>query len=1442
MKELRHLDLSWARFSGSIPHQLGNLTKLISLKLSSASLSAKNLWWLTSLPSLNYLDMSEVNLSMAGHDWVHVMNKFPSLVELYLPDCGLSYISPTLPSVNFTSLLVLDLSFNNFKSTIPNWIANISSLEILNLARSQLNGNIPAALGGLSSLQELSLRRNQLNGTIPTTLGQLSNLYWLDLSNNSLTGKVSESVFENLKKLSYLYLSSNSLVFDPHSDWAPPFQLSYLDLGSCHLGPRFPPWLRTQKYVGLLDLSNTTISGIIPTWFWDLTPQLFWLKLSNNQIFGQLPNPLKMWPQSLYIDLSSNHFSGPVPCILNGARVLDLSNNQFSGPIPPNFTSTMPYLEFFSAKGNQISGTIPSSIEGMNSLTALDLSQNNIGGIIPLSLGNCVALKAVDLSKNWLSGEIPRSLGQLDRLQTMHLSNNKLSGKIPLSLKKCAALETMDLGYNNLSGHIPTWISKSFPTLRILRLRSNMFIGNIPPQLLNLTSLQLLDVAQNCLSGSIPQSFENLVAMKNEQKINLVLSYGGMGTISYYKENLLVSVKGLVLEYTATVSLVTCIDLSRNNLSGEIPEGLTGLLGLRALNLSGNHLTGKIPDKIGKLALLESLDFSENQLSGTIPLSMSNLTFLSCLNLSFNNLWGKIPSGNQLQTFQDPSIYMGNNGLCGPPLLDKCVSDETPPGLGDVENDEEEDEMSWFYSGLGPGFAVGFWALCGILVLKRSWRIVYYRFFDEMKDRLCFNCHCTWSLQTAYSILKRLQRFGQIFKNDSLKDLTSKKMIGLGKQFNGLYYFVPPVKSAPTSFSVTYHLILLQTFHENIVSQPEIFEYIIDSPPLATPPISSSSEITHSSSPSSSISPAALPLCRRYWKVSGCFDSERKALTTFRKALNDSFNILSSWDDDASDCCNWRGITCHNITGFVLKLDLHVKDSRLGLGGRIDPALVQLKHLQFLDLSSNAFNGAPIPDFLGSMKELRHLNLSDAGFSGRIPRQLGNLTKLISLKLSSPSLSAKNLWWLTSLPSLTYLDMSFVNLSMASHDWVHVMNMSPSLVELYLWNCGLSYISPTLPSVNFTSVRVLDLSENNFNSSIPNWIANISSLVSLYLLGNNFHGDQVPYRFSQLPNLEELGLGSTDDNLRVDWSEFLEGSWRKLKILHLSFSQLHGGIPNSIGNIISLESLSLSFSENITGSIPRAITKLINLEILSLYGYQMHAAIPDCLYELKNLKSLSLSDCMLTGPIPAARLGGLSSLEELDLSGNQLNGNIPAALGGLSSLLYLSLRGNQLNGNIPASLGGLSSLEELILSGNQLNGNIPAALGGLSSLEYLDLSVNQLNGNIPAALGGLSSLLYLSLRGNQLNGNIPASLGGLSSLEELFLSRNQLNGNIPAALGGLSSLRDLSLRGNQLNGTIPTTLGQLSNLYWLDLSHNSLTGNVSESVEVLNFVFQFFGF
>ncbi|WOH15619.1 hypothetical protein DCAR_0935162 [Daucus carota subsp. sativus] len=125
------------------------------------------------------------------------------------------------------------------------------------------------------------------------------------------------------------------------------------------------------------------------------------------------------------------------------------------------------------------------------------------------------------------------------------------------------------------------------------------------------------------------------------------------------------------------------------------------LHGLLSLNIAGNRLSGRIPDTIGKLDKLEFLDLSRNELAGHIPQSLSNLSFLSRLNLSFNDFSGRIPTGNQLRTLDDPSIYVGNNQLCGPPILKPCPSHTDSH---DCQNNNEaefysDDEHLWFYAG-----------------------------------------------------------------------------------------------------------------------------------------------------------------------------------------------------------------------------------------------------------------------------------------------------------------------------------------------------------------------------------------------------------------------------------------------------------------------------------------------------------------------------------------------------------------------------------------------------------------------------------------------------------------------------------------------------------------------------------------------------------------------
>ena len=142
-------------------------------------------------------------------------------------------------------------------------------------------------------------------------------------------------------------------------------------------------------------------------------------------------------------------------------------------------------------------------------------------------------------------------------------------------------------------------------------------------------------------------------------------------------------IKGRESVFTKIIPLINSIDLSSNNLGGEIPEEITNLSTLGFLNFSWNQLTGRIPENLEGLQRLEALDLSHNHLSGPIPPSISKLTFLNYLNLSYNNLSGQIPSSNQLQTIGNPSIYEGNPGLCGPPLSISCLISSD---IGDSED------------------------------------------------------------------------------------------------------------------------------------------------------------------------------------------------------------------------------------------------------------------------------------------------------------------------------------------------------------------------------------------------------------------------------------------------------------------------------------------------------------------------------------------------------------------------------------------------------------------------------------------------------------------------------------------------------------------------------------------------------------------------------------
>ena len=82
-----------------------------------------------------------------------------------------------------------------------------------------------------------------------------------------------------------------------------------------------------------------------------------------------------------------------------------------------------------------------------------------------------------------------------------------------------------------------------------------------------------------------------------------------------------------------------------------------------------------------------------------------------------------------------------------------------------------------------------------------------------------------------------------------------------------------------------------------------------------------------------------------------CIQTEREALLQFKAAIEDPYGMLSSWT--TSDCCQWQGIRCSNLTAHVLMLDLHGDDTEERyIRGENHKSLMELQQLNYLNLSS----------------------------------------------------------------------------------------------------------------------------------------------------------------------------------------------------------------------------------------------------------------------------------------------------------------------------------------------------------------------------------------------------------------------------------------------------------------------------------------------------------
>ncbi|XBJ21321.1 hypothetical protein VPH35_011995 [Triticum aestivum] len=430
------LDACWLEDNNAPSSLVGhNFTLLEELDLSynhfKGSAASYWFWDVTSLKSLN-LEHGELSGPLP--------NELGNLTLLETFNIGNNNIRGMIPATTqaMCNLRSLNLNFNIISADITKVIDRIpncswNKLQELSLDYADITGATLQFVSNLPSLTMLDISDNQLSGPVPVEIGVLTNLTDLYLGSwNNLSGVISEDHFVGLMNLKSLDLSDNNLELNIDSHWVPPFNLHRASFSSCQLGPQFPKWLQLQGSINDLDISNTSLVGRIPDWFWTTFSETRYLDISLNQL-SVFDDPFKEVYEDKYsfVDMEL-HYNDSISMVMKG-QVLEYGEN-------------IVYLMSIDLSCNSLTGEIPEELSSLAALISLNLSSNLLSGNIPYKIGNLQSLESLDLSKNKLGGEIPRGLSDLTYLSYLNLSYNNLH---PLT----DDLASMYIGNPALCGH-----------------------------------------------------------------------------------------------------------------------------------------------------------------------------------------------------------------------------------------------------------------------------------------------------------------------------------------------------------------------------------------------------------------------------------------------------------------------------------------------------------------------------------------------------------------------------------------------------------------------------------------------------------------------------------------------------------------------------------------------------------------------------------------------------------------------------------------------------------------------------------------------------------------------------------------------------------------------------------------------------------------------------
>ncbi len=462
---LRHLVLSNNGFSGSIPNSIGDLSALHTFLADSNNLSG------TISSDICILYQNFIDYNLAGNNFcqslptcldtpekIGYQNCDTSCSTGYVHNNGYCYSQTDLSVLD--SLIINQNSLNmkmdadssqmieplelgtqewsagrlekldchwvdtascNLSITIPENIIELDSLKYLNLQENSLSGKLPDGFGNLSALEYLNLQDNNLTGSVPETIGDLPELSTLKLQNN----KIGCYEFDSAEDICRVhcndddidicsgYVAENICKIEP---------IENVDLSNNMLCPCYPECL-TEEFSNFENLQDTEDCSYCNEGYERVCyglPESVIIQEGDSLCFKTdnlavldtfIINSLETLPDSL--DLSMDVDSS------NTIQPLELGIQYWGNG----------QLIYFNASGRGLSGGIPESIDNLDSLRFLIISNNYLSGELPVSiytlLGLDYQLDYLNLSGNQLTGYIsPIFCAQIDNWEMEGNSQN----------------------------------------------------------------------------------------------------------------------------------------------------------------------------------------------------------------------------------------------------------------------------------------------------------------------------------------------------------------------------------------------------------------------------------------------------------------------------------------------------------------------------------------------------------------------------------------------------------------------------------------------------------------------------------------------------------------------------------------------------------------------------------------------------------------------------------------------------------------------------------------------------------------------------------------------------------------------------------------------------------------------------------------------------------